>query len=88
MSTVDPVVRPDRNLALELVRVTEAGALASAGLIGRGDKEGADQAAVDAMRHVLDGVGDGAEPRSQDDSDHRLNPIGSSWARVWVSGPR
>jgi fructose-1,6-bisphosphatase II len=56
MSTVDPVVRPDRNLALELVRVTEAAALASAGLIGRGDKEGADQAAVDAMRHVLDGV--------------------------------
>ncbi|HET9075235.1 MAG TPA: class II fructose-bisphosphatase [Solirubrobacteraceae bacterium] len=47
---------PDRNLALELVRVTEAAALASARLIGRGDKEAADQAAVDAMRHVLDGV--------------------------------
>lgn len=44
---------PDRNLALELVRVTEAGALASARWIGRGDKEAADQAAVDAMRHVL-----------------------------------
>ncbi|MBV8989584.1 MAG: class II fructose-bisphosphatase [Solirubrobacterales bacterium] len=48
--------RPDRNLALELVRVTEAAALAAARMVGRGDKEGADQAAVDAMRQVLDGV--------------------------------
>jgi fructose-1,6-bisphosphatase II len=48
--------RPDRNLALELVRVTEAAALAAARMTGRGDKEGADQAAVDAMRYVLDGV--------------------------------
>jgi fructose-1,6-bisphosphatase II len=48
--------RPDRNLALELVRVTEAGALAAARMVGRGDKEGADQAAVDAIRHVLDSV--------------------------------
>jgi fructose-1,6-bisphosphatase II len=48
--------RPDRNLALELVRVTEAAALAAARMVGRGDKEGADQAAVDAMRYVLDGV--------------------------------
>jgi len=47
---------PDRNLALELVRVTEAAALAAARLVGRGDKEAADQAAVDAMRHVLDSV--------------------------------
>jgi fructose-1,6-bisphosphatase II len=47
---------PDRNLALELVRVTEAAALAAARLIGRGDKEAADQAAVDAMRTVLDSV--------------------------------
>jgi fructose-1,6-bisphosphatase II len=47
---------PDRNLALELVRVTEAAALASARMIGRGDKEGADQAAVDAMRDMLDTV--------------------------------
>jgi fructose-1,6-bisphosphatase II len=48
--------RPDRNLALELVRVTEAAALAAARLVGMGDKEGADQAAVDAMRLVLDTV--------------------------------
>ena len=43
----------DRNLALELVRVTEAAALAAALFIGMGDKEAADQAAVDAMRLVL-----------------------------------
>src|SRR6187200_1527184 len=48
--------KPDRNLALELVRVTEAAALASARWVGRGDKIAADQAAVDAMRHVLDSV--------------------------------
>ncbi len=48
--------RPDRNLALELVRVTEAAALAAARMVGRGDKEGADQAAVDAMRGMLDSV--------------------------------
>jgi fructose-1,6-bisphosphatase II len=48
--------KPDRNLALELVRVTEAAALAAARMVGMGDKEGADQAAVDAMRFVLDSV--------------------------------
>ena len=51
-----PSQKPDRNLALELVRVTEAAALAAARMVGRGDKEGADQAAVDAMRLVLDSV--------------------------------
>ncbi|HWI21834.1 MAG TPA: class II fructose-bisphosphatase [Baekduia sp.] len=48
---------PDRNLALELVRTTEAAALASARLVGTGDKIAADQAAVDGMRYVLDTVG-------------------------------
>ena len=47
---------PDRNLALELVRVTEAAALAASRWMGRGDKEGADGAAVDAMRTVLASV--------------------------------
>jgi fructose-1,6-bisphosphatase II len=47
---------PDRNLALELVRVTEAAALAASGWVGRGEKEKADGAAVDAMRLVLDTV--------------------------------
>ena len=45
-----------RNLALEIVRVTEAAALTSARWMGRGDKEAADQAAVDAMRLVLDTI--------------------------------
>ena len=50
-----PTVSPEisRNLALELVRVTEAGALASARWMGRGDKNQADGAAVEAMRHAL-----------------------------------
>jgi fructose-1,6-bisphosphatase II len=48
--------KPDRNLALELVRVTEAAALACAPLVGKGDKEAADQAAVDGMRHMLHSV--------------------------------
>jgi fructose-1,6-bisphosphatase II len=47
---------PDRNLALELVRVTEAAALAAGRWVGRGDKIAADQAAVDGMRAVLDTV--------------------------------
>jgi fructose-1,6-bisphosphatase II len=47
---------PDRNLALELVRVTEAAAMAASRWVGRGDKNGADKAAVDAMRTVLSTV--------------------------------
>ena len=48
--------RPDRNLAMELVRVTESAALAASSWVGRGDKNAADGAAVDAMRNVLDTV--------------------------------
>ena len=48
--------KPDRNLALELVRVTEAAALAAARWVGRGDKEAADGAAVDAMRLLINTV--------------------------------
>jgi fructose-1,6-bisphosphatase II len=51
-----PRPRPDRNLALELVRVTEAAAMAAGRWVGRGDKNAADQAAVDAMRAMLDSV--------------------------------
>ena len=47
---------PDRNLALELVRVTEAAALAAARWVGRGDKNGADGVAVDAMRMMISTV--------------------------------
>ena len=49
-------MRPDRNLALELVRVTEAGAMAAGRWVGRGDKEGGDGAAVDAMRQLVSSV--------------------------------
>src|SRR5258706_15362554 len=44
---------PDRNLALELVRVTEAAAMAAGRWVGRGDKNGADGVAVNAMRHLI-----------------------------------
>jgi fructose-1,6-bisphosphatase II len=47
---------PDRNLALELIRVTETAALAAAPWIGRGDKDGADGAAVKAMRSLINTV--------------------------------
>ncbi len=53
VSTV-PASAPDRNLALELVRVTESAAMAAGRWIGRGDKISADQAAVDGMRLMLD----------------------------------
>src|SRR5579884_3537069 len=46
----------ERNVEMELVRVTEAGALSAGRWMGRGDKEKADQAAVDAMRQALDAV--------------------------------
>src|SRR5690242_5890931 len=47
---------PDRNLALELTRVTEAAAMAAARWVGRGDKNGADGAAVNAMRMLINSV--------------------------------
>ena len=47
---------PDRNLAMELVRVTESAALAAGRWVGRGDKNGGDGAAVDAMRQLLSTV--------------------------------
>ena len=48
---------PDRNLALELVRVTEAAAMAAGRWVGRGDKNGADGVAVNAMRALISTVG-------------------------------
>jgi len=56
MSDSLPGSKPDRNLALELVRTTEYAAIAAARWIGRGQKESADGAAVDAMRLMLDTV--------------------------------
>lgn len=49
-------IHPDRNLAMELVRVTEAGAIASAQFMGTGNKEAGDKAAVDAIRAFLKSV--------------------------------
>ncbi len=55
MSTSD--LKPDRNLALELVRVTEAAAMAAGRWVGRGDKNDADGVAVNAMRAMISSVG-------------------------------
>jgi fructose-1,6-bisphosphatase II len=63
--------RPERNLALELVRVTESAALAAARWMGRGDKNGADGAAVAAMREVLHTVSmDGIVVIGEGEKDH------------------
>src|SRR3954466_14913193 len=51
-----PREAPDRNLALELVRVTEAAAMAAGRWVGRGDKNGADAVAVNAMRTLISTV--------------------------------
>ena len=73
---------PDRNLAMELVRVTEAAALAAGRWIGRGDKNAADGAAVDAMRLVLNSVVDGGRRR------HRRGREGRSADAVQRRGDR
>src|SRR5687768_6510314 len=52
-----PEPSPDRNLALELVRVTEAAAMSAGRWVGRGDKNGADGVAVNAMRTLISTVG-------------------------------
>jgi fructose-1,6-bisphosphatase II len=63
--------RPDRNLGMELVRVTEAAALAASRWVGRGDKNGADGAAVAAMRSVLSTVSmDGIVVIGEGEKDH------------------
>lgn len=56
-STAATADRPDRNLALELVRVTEAAAMAAGRWVGRGDKNGADHVAVNAMRVMISSIG-------------------------------
>jgi len=62
---------PDRNLALDLVRVTESAAMAAARWMGRGDKNGADGAAVEAMRKVLETVPmDGIVVIGEGEKDH------------------
>ena len=62
---------PSRNLAMELVRVTEAAALSAARFMGRGDKKAGDQAAVDGMRLVLNTVEmDGIIVIGEGEKDH------------------
>src|SRR6185369_1545852 len=86
MST-PPSQKPDRNLALELVRVTEAAALAAARMVGRGDKEGADQAAVDAMRLVLDTVSmDGVVVIGEGEKDEA--PMLYNGEEIGMGGPQ
>src|SRR3954469_18868501 len=76
----------DRNLALEVVRVTEAAALAAARFVGRGDREGADRAATEAMRKTF-GFGrprgrGGAGGHGGDAEDFRLRaPAGAGGHR-------
>ncbi|MGH8987330.1 MAG: class II fructose-bisphosphatase [Acidimicrobiales bacterium] len=77
---------PDRNLALELVRVTEAAAMAASRWMGRGDKEGADGAAVDAMRIVLQTLRlDGEVVIGEGEKDHA--PMLDTGARVGDGSP-
>ena len=54
---MSPTTQPDRNLALELVRVTEAAAMAAGRWVGRGDKNDADGVAVNAMRVMISSIG-------------------------------
>src|ERR1039457_2513087 len=79
---------PDRNLALELARVTEAGAMAAARWVGRGDKNGADAAAVNAMRLLVNTVsmkgvvviGEGGEDHAP--MLYNGEQIGAGWSSV------
>src|SRR3954449_3884733 len=78
--------RPDRNLALELVRVTEAAAMGAGRWIGRGDKNAADKAAVDAMRAMLDTVVmDGVVVIGEGEKDEA--PMLYNGERVGAGGP-
>ena len=77
----------DRNLALEVVRVTEAAALASSRLMGRGDEKAADQAAVDAMRQSLNGLAiDGTVVIGEGERDEA--PMLFIGEKVGVGGPK
>jgi fructose-1,6-bisphosphatase II len=79
-----PFIHPDRNLALELVRATEAAAIRAMPFVGRGDKNAADGAAVDAMRTFLGTVNfRGTIVIGEGEKD---NAPCSSTARLWETG--
>ncbi|MGH2605122.1 MAG: class II fructose-bisphosphatase, partial [Anaerolineales bacterium] len=84
---VDPVnEKPSRNLALDLVRVTEAAAMAAGRVMGRGDKEAGDRAAVDAMRLVLGTIEiDGVVVIGEGEKDEA--PMLYNGERVGAGGP-
>ena len=90
-TTVAPMPeKPSRNLALELVRVTESAALAASRWVGRGDKNGVDGAAVDAMRTVLasvpmNGVTGHAMRSLKCTVPSRIVPLGPGvWRKIFV----
>jgi fructose-1,6-bisphosphatase II len=69
--SMEPISEIDRNLSLDLVRVTETAALSAARWMGRGHKENADRAAVDAMREVLNGIAmEGVVVIGEGEKDH------------------
>src|SRR5271168_375206 len=77
----------NRNYALEFVRVTEAAALASARMMGRGDEKAADQAAVDAMRRALNSIAfDGTVVIGEGERDEA--PMLYIGERVGAGGPK
>ena len=86
MSNTKPEINTDRNLALELVRVTEAGALAASRWMGRGRKNEADGAAVEAMRRAFDTVAiDGTVVIGEGEMDEA--PMLFIGERVGAGGP-
>ena len=78
---MEPQQRPDRNLAMELMRATEAAALAGGRWMGRGDKNAADGAAVEAMRVVLSTRRDGRHRRDRRGRKGRTRPCCSTASR-------
>ncbi|HEX6873780.1 MAG TPA: class II fructose-bisphosphatase [Micromonosporaceae bacterium] len=78
----------DRNLALELVRVTEAAAMAAGRWVGRGDKEGGDGAAVDAMRQLINSLPmRGVVVIGEGEKDNAPMLYNGEHVGDWVGGP-
>ncbi len=79
-----PTDAPDRNLALEFVRVTEAAAMAAGRWVGRGDKNGGDGAAVDAMRKLINSVSmRGVVVIGEGEKDHAPDALQRRASRRW-----
>ncbi|MFC4257027.1 class II fructose-bisphosphatase [Altererythrobacter xixiisoli] len=89
-NTPAPAAALDRTLILELVRVTEAAAIAASALVGRGDENAADAAAVDAMRRAFDLLDiDGTIVIGEGERDHApMLFVGEKLGRAQGSGPK